>query len=337
LDTAALFCDELVLLDTGSGDSTAKEARAHGATVHDWTWGDDFAAARNASFDACSGDWIVWLDADDVLPVESRRAFIAVKAELSDHLDVISSPYHWKFAADGSPLLSKYVPRLVRRAARLRWVGRVYEQLPVPPGRGTFNGALVVEHRPDPHRRASPVDGNISILDDAVASGDRSSATLFHYANELYDQGDHREAELMYRQYLALDEEDANRYWALLYLGESRAALGDDVGAEEAAFRAVAEDSSRAEAYMLLGRLRFERDEWDEAIPLFLAASGARKPPSGFVRFPDYLYMPWDYLSVCYEKVGRLADGLLMSLNALRSNPEAERIRANMRWIIDHL
>jgi glycosyltransferase involved in cell wall biosynthesis len=59
--------DEMIVVDTGSTDDTVALAEAAGASVHHFTWVDDFAAARNVSLDHCSGDWILMLDADDWL------------------------------------------------------------------------------------------------------------------------------------------------------------------------------------------------------------------------------------------------------------------------------
>ena len=54
LTDAAAFCDELVVVDTGSTDRTRDIARAAGATVLDVDWVDKFAAARHSSFAACT-------------------------------------------------------------------------------------------------------------------------------------------------------------------------------------------------------------------------------------------------------------------------------------------
>jgi len=59
--------DEIIIVDTGSVDRTIAIAKDAGAQVHDFTWCDDFAAARNASLQHATGDWVLVLDADETL------------------------------------------------------------------------------------------------------------------------------------------------------------------------------------------------------------------------------------------------------------------------------
>lgn len=62
--------DEMVVLDTGSSDRTPEIARELGARVHHFDWSNDFAAARNESLKYVTGDWVLVLDADEVLAPE---------------------------------------------------------------------------------------------------------------------------------------------------------------------------------------------------------------------------------------------------------------------------
>ncbi len=57
--------DELIAADTGSVDKTVALLEAAGAKVIHFPWIDDFSAARNASLDAATGRWILFLDADE--------------------------------------------------------------------------------------------------------------------------------------------------------------------------------------------------------------------------------------------------------------------------------
>src|SRR3954454_21865874 len=59
--------DEIVVVDTGSTDRTVELAKSFGAKVIEREWTGSFAEARNASFDAATGDWVMFLDADEVL------------------------------------------------------------------------------------------------------------------------------------------------------------------------------------------------------------------------------------------------------------------------------
>jgi hypothetical protein len=65
LAAAAGVWDELIVADTGSRDGSPDLIRAAGGQVVDFPWGDDFAAARNASVAPAGGRWILFLDADE--------------------------------------------------------------------------------------------------------------------------------------------------------------------------------------------------------------------------------------------------------------------------------
>ncbi len=59
--------DEIIVVDTGSKDKTKDIAKAFGAKVFDFQWNDNFAEARNFSLSKAKGDWILILDADEVI------------------------------------------------------------------------------------------------------------------------------------------------------------------------------------------------------------------------------------------------------------------------------
>ncbi len=53
------ICDEIIVVDTGSTDSTKSIAESFGAIVLDHPWEDDFSAPRNTGLEAATGDWIM--------------------------------------------------------------------------------------------------------------------------------------------------------------------------------------------------------------------------------------------------------------------------------------
>lgn len=71
LDSVKNVVDEIIVIDTGSTDETVGIAESYGAQVEHFPWCDDFSKARNESIKYASGDWILWLDADERLLPES--------------------------------------------------------------------------------------------------------------------------------------------------------------------------------------------------------------------------------------------------------------------------
>jgi glycosyltransferase involved in cell wall biosynthesis len=59
--------DEMVIVDTGSTDRTVEIAKSYGAKVYHHPWENDFSKHRNQSLSYAKGDWIFWIDADEVL------------------------------------------------------------------------------------------------------------------------------------------------------------------------------------------------------------------------------------------------------------------------------
>ena len=58
---------EIIVVDTGSTDRTRDIATAFGARVFEESWTGDFSAARNSSLQQAEGDWILVVDADEVI------------------------------------------------------------------------------------------------------------------------------------------------------------------------------------------------------------------------------------------------------------------------------
>ena len=62
---------EVIVLDTGSTDRTPDICRQLGCKVYHFPWPDSFSAARNESLKYATGEWIIWLDSDDVIDAKN--------------------------------------------------------------------------------------------------------------------------------------------------------------------------------------------------------------------------------------------------------------------------
>ena len=73
LESLKPMVDEMIVVDTGSVDATCDIAEIFGAKLFDFQWQDDFAAARNFSLKQASGDWILVMDADEVIAIQDHK------------------------------------------------------------------------------------------------------------------------------------------------------------------------------------------------------------------------------------------------------------------------
>ncbi|OQY11009.1 MAG: hypothetical protein B6I30_07850 [Desulfobacteraceae bacterium 4572_187] len=101
LMSAIPVADEIVIVDTGSTDRTKEIAQVFGAKVYDFEWTDDFSEARNLSLSKAKGDWLLILDADEVIsPLDYDRLTKIVKDDADRPAaysvttrNYVSSPY----------------------------------------------------------------------------------------------------------------------------------------------------------------------------------------------------------------------------------------------------
>ncbi|MDB4264705.1 tetratricopeptide repeat protein [bacterium] len=75
LQSAKPLVDEIIVMDTGSVDRTGDIARAFGAEVYLAAWQEDFSKARNLSLSKAHGQWILILDADEIIAPSDYNGF----------------------------------------------------------------------------------------------------------------------------------------------------------------------------------------------------------------------------------------------------------------------
>ena len=124
LDSVEGVVHEVVVVDTGSVDGTLEKLRPRVDRLIELPWSHDFAAARNASLDAATGDWILVLDADERLRSGSQMPL---------H-DATEDPraLAWRLRLESRTARGQetvLLTRLFRRHPRVRYEGRVHEQV----------------------------------------------------------------------------------------------------------------------------------------------------------------------------------------------------------------
>ncbi len=118
--------DEIIVVDTGSVDRTKEIALQFGARVFDFAWIDDFAAARNAALDHATGDYVLWLDADDMIEPPELEKLKALLDTLTRHKKEGYVLRCFCNTDTGGQIAVDH-PRLFPRLDGIRWERRIHE------------------------------------------------------------------------------------------------------------------------------------------------------------------------------------------------------------------
>ena len=120
--------DEIVIVDTGSTDRTVEIARSFGARVIEQPWTGSFSDARNTSFDAATSDWVMYLDADEVLVAEDVAKLRAVTGRTWREAFYLVETNYTGESGDGTALTHNAL-RVFRNRPEYRFEGRLHEQI----------------------------------------------------------------------------------------------------------------------------------------------------------------------------------------------------------------
>jgi glycosyltransferase involved in cell wall biosynthesis len=130
---------EVVVLDTGSSDRSVEIARSHRAHVYESSWNNNFAEARNICASYASGDYILSLDADEVLP--------------EDCLHKLEQFINYNPNEAGSVIINNEMEDGIKHHKMIRFypnrpefqfVGKVHEQIFIKDGRASFKDTEII-------------------------------------------------------------------------------------------------------------------------------------------------------------------------------------------------
>lgn len=124
--------DEMIVVDTGSTDNTVKFAQAAGAKLYNFKWINDFAAAKNYAIERATGDWILFLDADERF-ADSAQTVLRQEVERFDRdksvACLLCRLIDIDVDNDNRVFSTTLLPRIFRRSPHIRYAGAIHEQL----------------------------------------------------------------------------------------------------------------------------------------------------------------------------------------------------------------
>lgn len=329
--------DEIIIVDTGSEDSTKKIAGNFTSRVFDFEWVDDFSMARNYSFEQATMDYILWLDADDVLLPKDRIKLLELKEILAPSVDAVSMLYHTAFDDSSNVIQSTRRLRMVRRQKNFVWAGVVHEDLVTEGAFYYFDSDIVITHQ-KPFGETGPSRRNLRIYEKHFEAGRKMNlADLFHYARECDKNQEYEKAILYYHQFLERKDGDLDLTLDTLHkLATCYYKTGNLEKEWECTLKSLELDVPRPEFSCRFGERFLKRNQFRQAIfwyELALQDRGDNVSHRLVENHPFKTWLPHKQLGLCYYRIGDYESSLHHNKAARQYLPDDPDIETNIRFL----
>lgn len=359
--------DEIVIADTGMSDEARAVCVQHGASIHrfdrqshpeaffhdsaeecgqfgapppfsgKWALGD-FAAARNESFKHATGDFLVWMDADDVLEKPEQLREVVADMVQNDH-KMAFLPYHYAIDHLGRVHYRQWRERVLRKGIA-QWLNPVHEVLMplVPIGAMPRHEHPLYLHRRKPDRPGIDNRNYKILLRQVWKLKTENPATpldpriLFYLGQEARFIEPHK-AVGFYEEYLqgsGWPEERAAAHIAMGTMLEFGVLSSPQLSPQQALAHAEREYATAAvempnnpDGVFGLARVAYLRKRWQDCVRYTEIGFQIGNTDTMLGTNPqDRLYRPHIYLNYALGQLGRVEEALASCKAALAAVPD---------------
>lgn len=288
----------------------------------------NFSKARNASLEAATGDYILWLDADDE-PVGMDN----VKKLIEKHpeVDVFEAVYDYGVDEEGNPISDHVRERVVRNNGKFEWrggkLGLIHETL-LP--KKTYNPLMLqvaddvfrVKHHSD-HIDQSSVRNHIALLYEYIKTGGEDARTTLYLGIEFFNRRMFEYCIKVLLEYVKVGGSTEDRFNAWNKIGDAYRELGRPESARNAYLEAQKEMPNRPDSYLSIGETYFEEDEWVKCVEYMVTGLGKKMPVSKHaIDKLNYTFRPAGYIAQAYLQLGKPKEAYEWFKRAYQANPK---------------
>ena len=331
LTSVESLVDEIIIVDTGSTESTKEIASRFTNKIYDFEWVDDFSAARNFSYEQAEMEYIFWLDADDIILPEDAVKFNKLKETIPPDIDAVMMRYNTGFDLQGKVIFSCFRERLSKRKGGFKWREPVHEYLDT--GWKRITADISVTHA-KPFGRQN--DRNIKIYENLLDRGEELSPRgMYYYARELKDHARYTDSIKYFRLFL-----DSGQGWVednISACGElAKCYLAENMHEEalHSLLRSFNYDTPRAEICCQIGYYFKEQGKYRQAVFWFelILKLGKKESILGFRQEECWGYVPCIELVVCHDKLGEYELAAKFNELAADYKPDSQVVLLNRKY-----
>jgi len=312
--------DEIIITQTFEDDEVKKVAEKFNAKLSFFKWINDFSAARNFNLSQATCDYVLWLDADDVVKSDNYNKLLLLKSQLHLH-DMYHIPYIYWHTDEDKPHNVHPRERIFKnKDSRFKWQDAIHEYI-------TYDSSVKIKHITDifiDHYRMKPYAPyrNLTILKEQYLKSP-SSRIKFYYGKELFDIDEFEKAVPILLDLVKTSEGNFDNLAASCirlskyYFSQK---LYDKV--KSFSLQGISFSNNYAELYYYYADACWNLNEIDNAIKFFELALTKKFGFAGFTQEIDYYGLkPANNLSLLYyHKKNDYLKSLKYNLISLKSS-----------------
>lgn len=295
----------------------------------------NFAAARNASLEAATGDYVLWFDGDDTpIGLDNIKKFVEKHPE-TEQFDAV---YDYYRDEEGNPISDHVRERVFINNGNFEWkggnLGLIHETLLPKEGYDPLSLEIPedifrVEHNTD-HVQESSLRNHVALLYEYLKTEGKDPRTTYYLGIEFFNRKMYDYCIKVMLEYVKVGGSTEDRFNAWLKIAEAYQMLNQLESSRNAYLEAQKEMPQRPDSYLGLGESYFEEEEWAKAVEFMMTGLQKKLPSSKqTVDKIRYTFRPSGYIAQAYLQLGKPKEAYEWFLRAAKLNPKHP-------WIKDH-
>ncbi|MFC4182820.1 glycosyltransferase [Saccharococcus thermophilus] len=342
LDSVYGIVDEIVIVDTGSTDSTKEIALKYVDKIYEFEWTNSFADARNYAQKQANGEWILILDADEYVDRESLQQLVTILKNSKEDIDGYDVTIYNFMGTYGERVLQHRSTRIYRNDPNICYYRSIHEQL-----RKNENQELTTETIPfiiyhsgymtQTVKEKNKNERNAELIKKELNSSNSKGFDYFNLANEYLSKAEVEEALKYYLKAYKL-KPDFRFSWVsicivqiilcLKYLERFNDALKVISDAEHIY-------SETPDFKYLRGEIYYLQHRYDDALEVLTELVNNKHKYQKFIKSIEYLeYDPHILLGHIYKYKGNIQEAVHHYTSALSINNKSYEALYNVLGLL---
>ncbi len=335
LNSVSNFVDEICITITGENKECETVAKDFNAKVSHFEWCDDFSKARNFNFAQATGDYILWLDTDDVLRgVEHLEKTIQEMEE--QNVDIGICDYLYDFDEYNVCTVKHRKSRIIKNNNCAKWVGELHEDfIQNRQVIGFFIKNIQVIHLTTPERVKDSKQRNLDFAMKNISKDPKEPRNYWNLGNAYLGLDRYEDSLLAFTQFVRKSGSEAERFLAWHRMAGAGAKLGRIEEAIDAEFNAMKIKPWYPDSYLGLGEIYFNLGKFRKAKEFLVQGLSKPIPEDEYIAWcpRDYDFNPLLLLAKSYFNLSKPEEAKKCLKGCLDIYPDHPQIKKYLKLI----